>query len=480
MDNTKKSITFHWMWRRHWQVNDSTEHLDLKGILGMAQELDSANVKSVLLPYGPGGIDFSLVIQEALQKTNQLIMTIALPAYGTSPDYAAKIVDTLNQFAPGRIGVNLVAGRWGDEGNGPSEKLVLDHYMHDSSLIDTLEKRVAISSVWMDKVMDLMKSHKYKTHMAVVGSSDTTIEIANKHCEYIYVDDNLLFRDQFKKIDLNKVKPIVIIDPLIMNHPDDEKNVKYDKNAPVRKQHHHVKGSMHDVVKQIRQLSQQFGVYDFMIHTDQEDISQLLKLVKDFDDIVVPESNADRVRNAVLSDLTKQNFNSIGSGKENVKIFHNYLSKDECTNIMQLINSTETSNNRLLQSDASGNPSLSLLYYDSLTYSEKYIPQIQAILEKEYNVKLKPRNSRFAQWVHNNSMPIAIDDLGHKDSNHLAGWVYLNNDYEGGEVSFVHQSMTIKPNAGDLVLFPGNIHYWYNVEAANGSRYIMPLWFDFA
>jgi hypothetical protein len=480
MDNKNKPITFHWMWRRHWQVNDSTEHLDLKGILGMAQELDGAGVKSVLLPYGPGGIDFSLVIQESLQKTNQLIMTIALPAFGTSPDYAAKIIDTLNQFAPGRIGVNLVAGRWGDEGNGPSEKLVLDHYMHDSSLIDTLEKRVAISEVWMDKVMALMnKYHKHKTHMAVVGSSDTTIRIANKHCEYIYVDDNLLFKEQFKKIDLSSVKPIVIIDPLIMNHPDDEKNVKYDKNAPVRQQHHHVKGSLHDVVKQIRQLSEQFGVYDFMIHTDQEDISKLLDLVKNFNDIVVPESNADKVKNAVLSELTKQNFTNIGSGKDNVKIFNNYLSKEECDNIIELINRTETSNNRLLQSDASGNPSLSLLYYDSLTYSERYIPQIQALLEKEYNVKLKPRNSRFAQWVHNNSTAIPIDDLGHKDSNHLAGWVYLNNDYDGGEVSFVHQGLSIKPNSGDLVLFPGNIHYWYNVEAANGSRYIMPLWFDF-
>ena len=278
MDNTNKPITFHWMWRRHWQINDSTDHLDLKGILGMAQELDSANVKSVLLPYGPGGIDFSLVIKEALEQTNQLIMTIALPAYGTSPDYAAKIVDTLNQFAPGRIGVNLVAGRWGDEGNDKSEKIVVDHYMHDPSLIDTLDKRVAISAVWMDKVMELMKYHKHKTHMAVVGSSDTTIGIANKHCEYIYVDDNLLYKDQFKKI--QGPKPIVIIDPLIINNPDDEDSVKYDKNAPERRQHHHVKGTMEEVKKQIRELSDKFEVYDFMIHTDQEDISKLLRMVK--------------------------------------------------------------------------------------------------------------------------------------------------------------------------------------------------------
>lgn len=463
MENTSRPITFHWMWRRHWQVNDSTEHLDLKGILGMAQELDGANVKSVLLPYGPGGIDFSLVIQEALQKTKQLVMTIALPAYGVSPDYAAKIVDTLNQFAPGRIGVNLVAGRWGDEGNGPSEKIVLDHYMHDPSLIDTLEKRVAISSVWMDKFMDLMKTHKYKTHMAVVGSSDTTIEIANKHTEYIYVDDNLLYRDQFKKI--QGPKPIVIIDPLIMNHPDDEKNVKYDKNAPERTQHHHVKGTMEEVKKQIRELSTKFNIYDFMIHTDQEDISQLLKLVREF--------------NGEISEIespttTHEKFSAIGSHSNNVKVFNNYLSKEECENIIKMIKQTETSNVRPLQSEA-----LSLIYYDSLALPEKYIPGVHSMLQKEYNVKVKPRHSRFAEWRHNNSQIIPIDDMGSKDSNHMAGWVYLNDDYEGGDLSFINQDIEFKPKMGDLVMFPGNIHYWYNVGPANGSRYIMPIWFDF-
>jgi hypothetical protein len=346
--------------------------------------------------------------------------------------------------------------------------------MHDSSLIDTLEKRVNISAVWMDKVMDLMHSHEHKTHMAVVGSSDTTINIANKHCEYIYVDDNLLFRDQFKKIDLDKVKPIVIIDPLITTHPDDEKYVKYDKNAPVRQQHHLIKGKLVDVVAQIRDLSEKFGIYDFMIHTDQEDISKLLDMVKNFNDIVVPEGNV-----IGYSDLTVQNFNNIGSDPSNIKVLNNYLSKEECDHIIELINSTETSNNRPLQPDSSGDPALSLLYYDSLTYSEKYIPGIQSILEKEFNVKLKPRNSRFAQWVHNNSPTVPIDDLGHKDSNHLAGWVYLNDDYDGGGLSFFNQGLSFKPKAGDLILFPGNPHYWYHVAPANGSRYIMPIWFDF-
>jgi hypothetical protein len=211
-----------------------------------------------------------------------------------------------------------------------------------------------------------------------------------------------------------------------------------------------------------------------MIHTDQEDISKLLDMVKNFNDIVVPEGNV-----IGYSDLTVQNFNNIGSNPMNIKTYKDYLSEDECKKIIGLINSTETSNNRLLQNDDAGWPALSLLYYDSLTYSERHIPGIQAILEKEFGVKLKPRNSRFAQWVHKDSKSIAIDDLGHKDSNHLAGWVYLNDDYDGGDISFINQGVSFKPKAGDLVLFPGNRHYWYHVAAANGSRYIMPIWFDF-
>ncbi len=280
MDNHKKEISFHWMWRRHWQISNNIENLDFNGITTMAKELDDAGVKSVLLPYGPGGIDFSLVIMDALKATDKLIMTIALPSYGVSPDYACKILETLDSCAPGRIALNLVAGRWGDERGSESEQLVIDHYMHDSTLIDTLEKRVAVSAVWMDKFMPLTKSFRNKVHLVVVGSSDTTIEIANKHTDYIYIDDRMFENGQFEKI--TNSKPILIIDPLIIETQEDIDNIKYDKNAPMRKQNHPVMGKEEEVIAQIKDISQRFNIYDFMIHTDQADISKLLKLVKEF------------------------------------------------------------------------------------------------------------------------------------------------------------------------------------------------------
>lgn len=484
---SNKPITFHWMWRRHWQINDSTENLDLKGILGMAKELDGANVKSVLLPYGPGGIDFSLVIQEALQKTNQLIMTIALPAYGVSPDYAAKIVDTLNQFAPGRIGVNLVAGRWGDEGNGPSEKLVLDHYMHDSSLIDTLEKRVAISKVWMDKFMPLMENHKYKTHMAVVGSSDATIEIANKHTEYIYVDDNLLRRpEQYAKI--TNAKPILIVDPLIIEKPEDVHNVIYDENAPPRKQFHHITGTHNEVVAAIKDISEKFGIYDFMIHTDQKDISRLLKLVKEFDKVQIDNNNnMEHFDTMELDDRRPEGatihhevFEKLGNKAENLKVFTNFISPEECKEIIESIKNSNPSSEKPVQFSADGDPLTFRRDWDINPHIDKYSNIVRGVIEAEYPVRVKNRSAKIAEWSKNDVYDLQIDDLGINDFNNMSVTIYLNDDFEGGEYHFPIQNKIFRPKAGDLIIFPGNMYYNHIItKISSGSRYTIPLWYEF-
>ncbi len=482
---SNKPITFHWMWRRHWQISDSIENLDLDGILRMAQELDGANVKSVLLPYGPGGIDFSLVIKDALEKTNQLIMTIALPAYGTSPDYAAKILETLNRFAPGRIGVNLVAGRWGDEGNGPSEKLVIDHYMHDSSLIDTLEKRVAISKVWMDKVMALMEKHQHKTHMAVVGSSDTTIRIANKHCEYIYVDDNLLRNpEQYAKI--TNSKPILIVDPLIIEKPEDVDNVIYDENAPPRKQFHHIIGTHDEVVSAIKGIAEKFNIYDFMIHTDQKDISKLLKLVKEFDK-VQPNNNdmehfdiSNDDRRPEGSTIHHEVFEKLGSKPDNLKVFTNFISPELCSAIIESIKNSEPSSEKPVQFSPDGNPLTFRKDWDINPYIDTYNEIVRGVIEAEYPVRVKSRSAKIAEWTKNDVYDLHINDLGINDFNNMSVTIYLNDDFEGGEYYFPTQNKIFKPKAGDLIIFPGNMHYNHIIsKVTSGSRYTIPLWYTF-
>lgn len=56
---------------------------------------------------------------------------------------------------------------------------------------------------------------------------------------------------------------------------------------------------------------------------------------------------------------------------------------------------------------------------------------------------------------------------------------YLNDDYEGGEISFPNQNLTIKPKAGSLIIFPsGEPYYHESKEVLSGIKYMAPgFWF---
>lgn len=56
--------------------------------------------------------------------------------------------------------------------------------------------------------------------------------------------------------------------------------------------------------------------------------------------------------------------------------------------------------------------------------------------------------------------------------------LYLNDDYEGGELNFVNQKLKIKPKAGTVVLFPSTekfVHYT-NKVISNIKFFVPSLW----
>ncbi len=61
----------------------------------------------------------------------------------------------------------------------------------------------------------------------------------------------------------------------------------------------------------------------------------------------------------------------------------------------------------------------------------------------------------------------------------LSGVFYLNDDYEGGELHFPNQNITIKPKAGSLIIFPSVQPYIHHPkEVISGNKYMIPLfWF---
>jgi predicted 2-oxoglutarate/Fe(II)-dependent dioxygenase YbiX len=69
----------------------------------------------------------------------------------------------------------------------------------------------------------------------------------------------------------------------------------------------------------------------------------------------------------------------------------------------------------------------------------------------------------------------------HTDSNGLEGpqtisvVCYLNDDYQGGEIRFAEQDVTIKPEAGSIVVFPSKPPFFHeSMPVISGCKYISP------
>lgn len=62
--------------------------------------------------------------------------------------------------------------------------------------------------------------------------------------------------------------------------------------------------------------------------------------------------------------------------------------------------------------------------------------------------------------------------------NDIATLIYLNSDYDGGEIYFPAYDISIKPNSGDLICFPDTPDFVHGVKPiTKGTRYTSPRWF---
>jgi|TARA_B110000977_G_scaffold22713_1_gene27386 predicted 2-oxoglutarate/Fe(II)-dependent dioxygenase YbiX len=68
-------------------------------------------------------------------------------------------------------------------------------------------------------------------------------------------------------------------------------------------------------------------------------------------------------------------------------------------------------------------------------------------------------------------------DGGSTTSRAISAIVYLNNDYNGGELEFPNFGIKIKPEPGMLVLFPSNFAYSHIAHpVTDGTKYALVTW----
>jgi len=76
------------------------------------------------------------------------------------------------------------------------------------------------------------------------------------------------------------------------------------------------------------------------------------------------------------------------------------------------------------------------------------------------------------------SMPVHWDRGPYEENNTILHGVvvYLNDDYQGGEIYYPEKDIVIKPKKCSLVMHPGNEEYQHGVkEVINGDRYAVTL-----
>lgn len=79
--------------------------------------------------------------------------------------------------------------------------------------------------------------------------------------------------------------------------------------------------------------------------------------------------------------------------------------------------------------------------------------------------------------AHNDSENIVDNKLKRVAERDISLLLYLNDDFEGGELEFTLLGLTIKPKAGMLIAFPSYLEFEHKVHPVKkGTRYTIVSW----
>ena len=158
-----------------------------------------------------------------------------------------------------------------------------------------------------------------------------------------------------------------------------------------------------------------------------------------------------------------------GSDKSMISIVNNFLSDDES----QVLNCYIRTNTRWAKSQTHENWNNRVHTADIFSESEvkeiaqNIVNRVGLNIEQKLNIKLADNAPSIVRWLTGNGQAPHADDI--------ASLVYLNEDYEGGEIWFPNQDICFKPNKSSLVFFPGDINFLHGVKPVkNRTRYTMP------
>lgn len=175
-------------------------------------------------------------------------------------------------------------------------------------------------------------------------------------------------------------------------------------------------------------------------------------------------------------------FNRVGNSPENIKVVPNFIAQEEVDYLLRNIE-TRPSITFVSQKDHHGNALTHMTKYNGVLDTYRIVQRCIEEISKSYGIEkerlvVKQDTLSVVKWTEGTYLDLHVDDLGYVTDNHLPVHIYLNDEYEGGEIKFETHNLSFKPNVGEFIVFPGNMHYPHEVtKVLSGVRYTLPIWF---
>lgn len=180
--------------------------------------------------------------------------------------------------------------------------------------------------------------------------------------------------------------------------------------------------------------------------------------------------------------------------KEDVLIFENFLTKEECENILKYwdysltketikwdpISFYDSFASNLPDDDDKEQFSLSSDFFTNLQ------DKIQEATEICRGKSVKLVSYHAQKWVegayagfHSDNTAIDSEEYNSFERSKWAAFLYLNDDFEGGALNFRDHKITIQPKTGMLVAFAGGHHNIHEVQMiTKGQRWTIGSFWD--
>ena len=190
-----------------------------------------------------------------------------------------------------------------------------------------------------------------------------------------------------------------------------------------------------------------------------------------------------------------------GAGPEMIGSIEDFLTEEELNKLSTFIrNNTEWDKTQTHQNEdgvivydsdywanrVATSPSLSKSDPTIIDLIFKIVDRLKPKIDDFFNVDAQPTSPALVRWFPGQfQMPHADKELHEGDNAgrpndfpwyDLATIIYLNDDYDGGELYFPNQNIQFKPKAGGAYFFPGDMNYIHGItKIESGIRYTCPF-----